>query len=304
MLLGCLTTDTDIDMDTTNTMSSIPSLTENESVNPNNSNLPSTQGKRRKRKNKNKKQNKQINPNLFKKKFYKRKPIQNSASKVVFTMSSWAEQFTFASTWQLKHQVAYWKAKAKSLEYENNVLHDIIRENHYVGNAQKTAPDSPTTCKSDSSDEELAEHVHRPAFDTNISVEEGTLGEWTETEGSSIQNMSVNPNIEATEDSSDEKNIEVSEEFIQFLMVNAQHKENLRLERERLKALEEQAAMEERENKLKERRHYGLTPQELYGEKWKKISALEMSMKSKFMSDVDSTKPAHWPVIPFNFDFS
>ncbi|KAI8422788.1 hypothetical protein MSG28_006533 [Choristoneura fumiferana] len=204
-------------------------------------------------------------------------------------MSTWAEQFTLASTWQLKHQLAYWKAKAKSLEYENSVLHNIIRENHYVGNVQNAAPGSPATFKlSDSSDEEVTEEqVDIPAFEANISVEEGTLGEWTETEGSSVQNMAVDPDIEATEDSSDEKNIEVSEEFIQFLMVNAKHKENLRLERERLKALEEQSAMEERENKLKERRHYGFTQQELYGDKWQKISALEMSMKSKFMSDVD-----------------
>jgi hypothetical protein len=52
--------------------------------------------------------------------------------KLAATMSSWAESYTVAATWQLKHQLAYWKARAKALEYENSVLHDIIRRKNYV----------------------------------------------------------------------------------------------------------------------------------------------------------------------------
>lgn len=77
--------------------------------------LQNSSRSRRKRKNLNKKKHKQS----FKKK----------DTKLAITMSSWANDFITAATWQMKHQIAYWKSKARALEYENGLLHEIIRSN-------------------------------------------------------------------------------------------------------------------------------------------------------------------------------
>ncbi|XP_047985477.1 gem-associated protein 8-like [Leguminivora glycinivorella] len=135
-------------------------------------------------------------------------------------------------------------------------------------------------------------------------IREGKLGEWQDAGSTNSHTMLVDTQSESEEkdDSSDDnQDLEVSEEFIQFLMVNAKHKEELRLERENQKAAQEQAELEEREAQLKARRHYGLSAQDLYGERWRKVAATEMSMKCDYMSDIDKHTPAFWPVIPFNF---
>lgn len=180
------------------------------------------------------------------------------------TMSSWAENFTSAVTWQLKHQVAFWKSRATALEYENKLLHDIIRKN-YLNERQ-----SDDNSRSNSDEEE----------------------EYFEPENE-------------VEDDADEE-IEVSEEFIQFLRENKKFRDDAKRERERLRAQndQEQREIEEMEAGPAEN---GEDPQErlkkLYGDNWERISALEMSMRSHFISISDSEKPMYWPNIPFNFNF-
>ncbi|XP_063822952.1 gem-associated protein 8-like [Ostrinia nubilalis] len=182
-------------------------------------------------------------------------------------MSSWAENFTFAATWQLKHQLAYWKARAKALEYENGVLHDIIRKKNYVG--PSTA--SNTVTESDS---------------MHVETESGDDEEYEE---------------------SGDENLEVSEEFIEFLQANAKFKEDARLERERLR---EQSQKEEQKQiaqleagppEAQENREEVL--KELYGDDWERIAALEMSLQTQFIEESDNSKPDYWPNIPFNFNF-
>ncbi|CAK1600651.1 unnamed protein product [Parnassius mnemosyne] len=197
-----------------------------------------------------------------------RKDIRRKNSKLALTMSTWAESFTIAATWQLKHQIAYWKARAKALEFENQVLHDIIRKNNYITDtAQNSKAYSETVVSADNCDAEV----------------ESTI----------------------TENDQEDMDFEVSEEFIEFLVANAKYKEDARRERERLRAKieeeesnsfyeEPQESTEEKQEKLKE----------LYGNHWQRISALEIAMQSKFINDTDRNKPMYWPNIPFNFNFS
>lgn len=71
-----------------------------------------------------------------------KKDLNHKKGKITSSMSSWAESFTVAATWQLKHQMAYWKAHAKALEFENKVLHDIIRKQHYNSTPENTSNNS------------------------------------------------------------------------------------------------------------------------------------------------------------------
>ncbi|XP_053612794.1 uncharacterized protein LOC128676621 [Plodia interpunctella] len=206
-----------------------------------------------KKRNKRKKKN-NLNKHIFKRD--KRKQVKTGCP-----MSNWAENFAVPATWQLKHQVAYWKARAKSLEYENKVLHDIIRKRH--------GGDS-VAGESEHSDSE--------------SVNERDIVEEAEVSGE------------------DGEDFEVSEEFIQFLRANAKYKEDARLERERLKAMQENsdAAVEEVVAETAEDRQR--TWEELYGEGWPRISTLEMSLHSHFINESDMNKPVYWPNIPLNLN--
>ena len=192
------------------------------------------------------------------------------------TMSAWAENFAVAATWQLKHQVAYWKARAKALEYENKVLHDVIHRNNLV-------------VRSNSQTEKL----------NGLQTE--TDHDNSEAESSSAEEHNVTD--EENEEIQSDEDFEVSEEFIQFLTANAKYKEDARKERERLKAKEEESddiLIEERETCEENRERM----KELYGDRWQRISALEMSLLTSFIHDSDQCKPQLWPNIPFNFNCS
>lgn len=190
---------------------------------------------------------------------------KHTRSPIPITMSSWAENFTSAATWQLKHQVAFWKSKATALEYENKLLHDIIRKNCL--NGTNSANSSNTNSDQEDIEEEYFGHENE--------VEESGDGE-----------------------------IEVSEEFIQFLRENKKYRDDAKRERERLRALnDDQGQIEEMEAgpvQITE------DPQDvlkrLYGNDWEKISALETSLRSQFINICDREKPIYWPNIPFNFN--
>ncbi|KAJ2950281.1 hypothetical protein O0L34_g11644 [Tuta absoluta] len=211
----------------------------------------------------------------------KRDEIFKKKHRFVTNMSSWAEQFTVAATWQMKHELAFWKAKAVSLEYENKILHDIIRKN---------CSDGPGSSKSGSTSDFRngpVPKMYQGRSDT----------EYSESENEQEHVEECNDNEE------DEGNWEVSEEFIEFLRKNAKFKEDARRERERRKA--EKAELTEVEileagpsqptvNKSAEM-------EELYGQNWKKVAALEMSVQSHFINESDKCKPSYWPNIPLNF---
>lgn len=215
--------------------------------------------------NKKNRKTKKKNKNKFKRETRKKQ------LKFANTMSAWAENFAVAATWQLKHQIAYWKARAKALEYENTVLHDVIRRNNLF-------------VRSNSQNEKENE-LQTETDDDNSEVESDS--------GEEIQD----------EDIQSEEDFEVSEEFIQFLTANAKYKEDAKKERERLKAEEEVAddiVIEERETSEEKRQRM----KELYGDRWQRICALEMSLLTSFIHDSDQSKPQHWPNIPFNFTCS
>lgn len=193
---------------------------------------------------------------------------KTSRSRIPITMSSWAENFTTAATWQLKHQIAFWKSKATSLEYENKLLHDIIRKN-YINTQQSSQNETIMNSDEEDVEEDCIESENEP-------------------------------------DEYGEGELEVSEEFIQFLRDNKKYRDDAKRERERLKDLHntERRIIEEMEAGPSENAE---DPQELmkrlYGDNWERISALETSLQSQFINICDREKPMYWPNIPFNFNF-
>ncbi|KAJ8721255.1 hypothetical protein PYW07_002030 [Mythimna separata] len=204
-----------------------------------------------------------------------------SVPTIPITMSSWAENYTKAATWQLKHEVAYWKSKAKALEHENMILHRTIRLNSIDKDAGQTLPD-PTheECQYEYDLDDLAESEDDEDSDEMAASESETTAQ---------------------------EQFEVSEEYIQFLRDNQVYRESARLERERIKAKsnDEDREIEEMEaGPAEPTEDQQETLKKLYGDRWERIAALEMSLKTQFISTCDRDKPAHWPNIPFNFNFS
>ncbi|XP_026314722.1 gem-associated protein 8-like [Hyposmocoma kahamanoa] len=194
-------------------------------------------------------------------------------------MTSWAESFTHAATWQLKTELAYWKAKAKSLEYENEVLHNVIRENsmQFKHSAGKRASES------EDEDEHNVEETYEDAY-----ADEQTYPDEQE--------------VYKTEDNDD---LEVSEEFVNFLRENAKYREDARQERERYKAKEaKENIVEEIEAGPSKPKDKTEELKELYGDNWMKIAAIENYVQSNFINESDICQPMYWPNIPFNFNFS
>ncbi|CAH3873526.1 RNA polymerase II subunit 5-mediating protein homolog [Pieris brassicae] len=198
-----------------------------------------------------------------------RKETKNNPFSIA--MSTWAQNFTMASNWQMKHELAFWKARAKTLEYENRLLHDVIKKNYL-----KTS------------------EVPKENDQENESETQQDQAQHNNTDGAECYEENVeDDDDDCMEDGNDE--FIVSEEFIEFVRANAKFKEDARLERERLRNQQdttEQQVEEDNimtEDKLKE----------LYGEKWQKICALEMSLLTDFMNKKD--KATYWPNIPFNF---
>ncbi|CAG4949396.1 unnamed protein product [Colias eurytheme] len=217
-----------------------------------------------------------------------RKEIKRN-NKLSFTMSTWAETFTLASNWQIKHQLAYWKARAKALEYENSILHDIIRKN-YLGNSSNT---DNTPVESEPIDQDEIEHTNQEVSQTGYNQNDNQNNE----QNDEMCDEVCSDNEEGNED------FEVSEEFIEFLRTNAKFKEDARIEREKLKA--KQQAQEEIQEESEDRTIMNNEQlKELYGEKWQRISALQMSLMTDFMNKSDECKPVYWPNIPFNFNYS
>ncbi|XP_059055564.1 uncharacterized protein LOC131849501 [Achroia grisella] len=213
--------------------------------------LPSKKRNKRKKKGN---QNKQVGARRDRKK----------TTKLTFAMSDWAENFASAATWQLKHQLAYWKARAKSLEYENKVLHDIIRKKHYNPHGSECS-----TREQSESEEE------------NVTDEDGVGEEDEDFEVSEEFIQFLTTNARYKEEARLEK---------ERLKTASQANENLDTEME--ESVEETA--EQRQARL----------MDLYGRDWQRISALEMALQSKYIDDSDNNKPVYWPHLPFNLNYN
>lgn len=202
---------------------------------------------------------------------YIKKELAKKKYKFAVTMTSWAESFTHAATWQLKTELAYWKAKAKSLEYENEVLHNVIREN-------------------------CVQFKYKSRNEASASEDEGEREETYEDADTEEQE------VYKTEDDDE---LEVSEEFVNFLRENSKFREDARQERERFKAKEANENFEEQveagPSKPKDKPE---ELKELYGDNWMKIAALENYVQASFINESDINQPMYWPNIPFNFNFS
>ncbi|CAD0200039.1 unnamed protein product [Chrysodeixis includens] len=225
----------------------------------------------RKRQKKSKRKNKQKNHGV-KRDLFKRNNVRSTP----ITMSAWAENFAFAATWQLKHQVAYWKSKAIALEYENKLLHDIIRKN--CGNVLSDDDNASNSCSDNEENEEIASN------ETEDELEQ-----------------------EEVEEIHEDGDLEVSEEFIQFLRENKKFRDDAKRERERLRDeqhVEDRSVKEMEAGPLESMENPQQKLQRLYGDGSDRIAALEASMRSQYISICDREKPLYWPNIPFNFNFA
>lgn len=229
-----------------------------------------------------KKRNSKINQKIKKRSLQRRAKRKAKQQNICITsaMSAWAENFTMAATWQLKHQIAYWKARAVSLEYENRMLHEVIRSNHMT---------VPTTSKLNG--------ALGGSEETNISAENSDQSDSESEENESDKSESESDNEENQNEN--EEDFEVSEEFIQFLTANAKYREDARKEKERLKAKEREASLIVEARESAEDRM--VRKKQLYGENFKRIVALESYLQSDFNEKVDKSRAAYWPNIPFNF---
>lgn len=198
---------------------------------------------------------------------YIKKELTKKKYKFAVTMSSWAESFTHAATWQLKTELAYWKAKAKSLEYENEVLHNVIREN-------------------------CVQFQYQSRNEASESEDDGEREETYEDADAEEQDVYK---IE------DDDELEVSEEFVNFLRENAKFREDARQERERFKTKEANENFKELEAGPSKPKDKPVELKELYGDNWMKIGALENYVQSSFINESDLHQPVYWPNIPFNF---
>lgn len=212
-------------------------------------------------------------PRRQRKKSYKNKRKGNKRKSInltqafipTVTMSSWAENFTSAATWQLKQQIAYWKSKASALQYENQLLHEIIRTNYVKDNKQLE-----TNTGDDTDSEDIAE-----TFDESQACDD----EEFEVSEEFIEFLMQNAKYK--EDAKRER-----ERF----KGTQNTEQNL---------TEEMEAMPTKSTEDSEE-----TLRSLYGENWQRIAALEASLSSEFISNCDLDKPEYWPNIPFNFNFN
>lgn len=214
-------------------------------------NQKSIRKKRKKQKQKNKKEANKIKQSLAK------------------TMSSWAENFTMASTWQMKHQVAVWQARATALEYENQILRETLRQFYANGNP---APFEPNTSRNNSlvmKEYEQSYEYRKPSVST------------------------CEPN---QEDESDLE-LEISDEYMAFLRQNFEYR---KARDERIKRQAEETKSQEKEEIMAPKPPSDRIEEfkELYGDSWQRIAALDCYIAAEFMSVCDSSKPEVWPHLP------
>lgn len=232
----------------------------------------STRKKRKKQKYKNKKENTQIKQSLAN------------------TMSAWAENFTMAATWQLKHQVAMWKSRATALEYENQILRETLRQFYVKGGTSANSVGFDT-----------------PNASWNVNVRNNQCMDYEQSymdcEPIVSAGYKQNSDAESSDNSEDEESeleLEISDEYMAFLRQNFEYR----------KAREERKLKEAAEEQMKENQEV-MDPhppndridefKELYGDSWQRLAALDSYLSAQFMSLCDSEKPGLWPNIPLRF---
>lgn len=208
----------------------------------------------------------------------KKKPVLQRLQSVEtfeISMSSWAENFTNAATWQLKHQVAHWKARVKALEYENKVLRDTLW-NYYTGDGSKM--------REMFENDQSSENERMESQETAETSQTTALSSNAEEIYRCHQEISDNDSV-ATED------ISVDEDYIEHALESlASRQEEARLAKADEKRREPPPEPENNLEMLKE----------LYGSRWQRIAALETSLMANFISECDKGKPAYWPNVPLN----
>nr|CAD7403984.1 unnamed protein product [Timema cristinae] len=213
----------------------------------------------------------------------------------VFNFDKFWKSYHNAFNWHRRHDVAYWKAQAAALGYENKVLHDYIRLLLSVTNQGPTYPFTGVLNPS--------QYV-RPFQTPDTSTI--SLASSKKRRGRKRKNRNrkrkrkLSVKEETSEDSEiDEENLdfEVDEGMMEFLKKSLQFK----LEQKKLQQLEDNhstAAVPLQEQ-------VGLKRQQeakaMYGESAPKLLAMETAMQLTFDRYCDKNQPQMWPVISLCF---
>nr|CAD7399180.1 unnamed protein product [Timema poppensis] len=201
----------------------------------------------------------------------------------VFNFDKFWKSYHNAFNWHRRHDVAYWKAQAAALGYENKVLHDYIRLLLSVTNQGPTYPITGVLNPS--------QYV-RPFQTPDTSTI--SLASSKKRRGRKRKNRNrkrkrkLSVKEEASEDSEiDEENLnfEVDEGMMEFLKKSLQFK----LEQTAVPLQEQVGLKRQQEAKA------------MYGESAPKLLAMETAMQLSFDRYCDKNQPQMWPVISLCF---
>lgn len=211
----------------------------------------------------------------------KKKQVTQIKQSLANSMSTWAENFTMAATWQLKHQVAMWKSKATMLQYENQVLRETLQQ-FYVGHK--------TIATSSSKTQNSNQYVNNKS--SRLMEYEHSYMDCAP----SVSATRTDSDVESSEKEESECEFEVSEEFKAYIRKNAEFR----------KARDERKKIQADEESRKEKAEIDLAPaidrteefKELYGDAWQRVAALDFYLSSDFVLQCDTHVPNFWPNIP------
>lgn len=267
-------------------------------------------------------------------------------------MVSWETQGR-VTAWQNKHQIAYWKAKAVALQYENKILHDIIRKNEFAGQVQTQMnyhntdpenlinnegqvdyqqeggydddqqysygeeeyvnPEVDEQCPRQEQYEQYSSYEYNEQYPYQEDDEQYSYQDDNQHPNDNYYNdqgsyqvdyeQSNHDNVDQEVDESEEAII-ISDEYVNFLVINAKYQKQFELEREQRKKQEQQKEKDEEEQivvkQSPDKRNSEL--QNLYGQDWKRIASTMMYVEAQYLNVMDLCKPAYWPVLPLNMN--
>lgn len=178
--------------------------------------------------------------------------------------------------WQQEDEVAFWKARAVSLEYENKMLHKHIKQ-MYIGMISQNT---------------------EATLDYNEYEEQYNEEDYGETEESRLDDTLEEPGeIYHDCEQAIQDDIE-DEEF------NKESKEfRKKRDEERAKAKKKVDSEDEEESKPPEAQLSKIREEkmkQMYGEAWRKIMGMETAIQLNYELTVERDNVKYWPCLPIN----
>lgn len=214
--------------------------------------------------------------------YFKRKRLIRSLAlrKRLLTMSNGQDASSLVhmsgKRWQQEDEVAFWKARAVSLEYENKMLHKHIKQ-MYIGMISQNT-DAALDYK------EYEEQYNEEDYG---ETEESRLEDTLEESGEIYHDCEQ----EIQEDIEDEEFNKESKEF------------RKKRDEERAKAKKKVDSEDEEESKPPEAQLSKIREvkmKQMYGEAWRKIMGMETAIQLNYELTVERDNVKYWPCLPIN----